>query len=553
MSADACPGMVPRSLVVALVSIFSALALAVPAQAIVGGQVSGGSTATSYPWQVAITTTMDNEDWFCGGTRVAPDLVLTAAHCVIDDDGRIAVPSHVTVFSGSTVLSNTTFSRATAVALFPGLDLQATPNGTPSGDLALVRIPSSAPGSPVSVIDASESALWDVGSQLRITGWGYTSTNPANTAGYDVQRTLNWANVNRLSDDVCASAYGADFVGATMFCARGTTGADTCLGDSGGPIAYRMGTAGQLDNPSVWRLVGVTSWGTGCGDASFPGVYARLGEPALRAFATDADPVWSPVNVTAPTMPSSATVGDVVTCAPGTWTGDDLVFSYEFHRRQADGSTVVVQSSASNTYTVAAGDTTGLSCVQLARNAGGTAWASSGSTPVTPADGPAHADPVARDPARARAARDDAADRLLGPGEHDRRRLAADLPRGRALREPALHGVPARHRSRALLRRPPGHRHGHVEAELPQARPPHDLREDRARDRPEGQRHDVDAAPPAPAARLGVGRGHRGRRVGPDRHGPEADLQGSLSTLIVPNAGSLAPCRRAPLATSSRR
>ena len=153
--------MVPRSLVVALASLVAALAAAAPAQAIVGGQVSGGTSTpdTSYPWQVAITTTMDNQDWFCGGTRVASDLVLTAAHCVIDDDGRIAVPGHVTVFSGNTVLSSTTFSRATAVALYPGLNLQATPNGTPSGDLALVRIPSSAPGSPVSVIDASEAAL----------------------------------------------------------------------------------------------------------------------------------------------------------------------------------------------------------------------------------------------------------------------------------------------------------------------------------------------------------------------------------------------------------
>jgi hypothetical protein len=379
-------GMVPRS-VVALVSLVAVLVAAAPAHAIVGGRVSGDNPNpdTSYPWQVAMTTTMDNEDWFCGGTRVAADLVLTAAHCVIDDDGHIAVPSHVTIFSGNTVLSQTTFSRATAVALYPGLNLQATPNGTPSGDLALVRIPTSAPGSPVSVIEGSEAALWDVGASLRITGWGYTTTDPNDTAGYDVQPKLRWANVNRLSDDACASAYGADFVVAMMLCARGPSGADTCLGDSGGPIAYRMGTSGQLENPSAWRLVGVTSWGTGCGSPSFPGVYARLGDPALRSFATDPDPVWSPVNVTAPTMPSSATVGDVVTCTPGTWTGDDLTFTYEFHRRQADGSTVVVQSSTSNTYTVAAGDTAGLSCVELARNAGGTAWASSGSTPVTPA------------------------------------------------------------------------------------------------------------------------------------------------------------------------
>ena len=382
--------MVPRSLVVALVSLVAALAAAAPAQAIVGGQVSGGTSTpdTSYPWQVAITTSMDNQDWFCGGTRVAPDLVLTAAHCVIDDDGRIAVPGHVTVFSGNTVLSSTTFSRATAVALYPGLNLQATPNGTPSGDLALVRIPSSAPGSPVSVIDASEAALWDVGASLRITGWGYTTTDPDDTTGYDVQRKLNWANVNRLSDDACASAYGADFVGATMLCARGSTGADTCLGDSGGPIAYRMGSAGQLENPSAWRLVGVTSWGTGCGAAAFPGVYARLGDAALRAFATDTDPVWSPVGVTAPSMPASATVGDVVTCTPGTWTGDDLTFTYEFHRLKADGTTLVVQAGPANTYTVAPGDTSGLSCVELARNDGGIAWATSSSTPVSPASVP---------------------------------------------------------------------------------------------------------------------------------------------------------------------
>ena len=232
--------MVPRSLVVALVSLVAALAAAAPTQAIVGGQMSGGTSTpdTSYPWQVAITTTMDNQDWFCGGTRVSPDLVLTAAHCVIDDDGRIAVPDHVTVFSGNTVLIEHDVHPGDRRRALPGpRTCRPRPTATPSGDLALVRLPSSAPGSPVSVIDASEAALWDVGASLRITGWGYTTTDPEDTTGYDVQRKLNWANVNRLSDDACASAYGADFVGATMLCARGSTGADTCVGDSGGPIA----------------------------------------------------------------------------------------------------------------------------------------------------------------------------------------------------------------------------------------------------------------------------------------------------------------------------
>jgi hypothetical protein len=362
-------------------AVIAVLAAAAPAQAIVGGSATTGGTG-AYPWQVAVITSQDQEQWLCGGTLVASDLVLTAAHCVIGDDGRIALPGQVKVLSGNTNIDNTTFSQAIDVGLYPGLDLSRS---VPSGDLAIVHLPIAAPGgAPLPVVGAAESSLWDVGARLRITGWGVTS------AGSDQSvKVLRWASVFRDPDDTCTSDYGGDFVTGTMFCAGVPGGGvDTCQGDSGGPIAAALTNPTQLSNPDAWRLVGVTSWGTGCGDPGKPGVYTRLGEPALAAFATDPSPVWAPVNVTAPAMPSSATVGDVVTCTPGTWTGEDLTFTYEFHRRQADGSTVVVQTGASNTYTVAAADTTGLSCTELAHNGGGTAWASSSATPVTPASVP---------------------------------------------------------------------------------------------------------------------------------------------------------------------
>ena len=120
-----------------------------PAQAIGGGQVSRGSPRLlpvaggdhDHHGQrgLVLQGARASPPTSCSPPRTASSTTTAASQC----RGR------VTVFSGSTVLSNTTFSRATAVALFPGLDLQATPNGTPSGDLALVRIPSSAPGSPV--------------------------------------------------------------------------------------------------------------------------------------------------------------------------------------------------------------------------------------------------------------------------------------------------------------------------------------------------------------------------------------------------------------------
>lgn len=50
-----------------------------------------------------------------------------------------------------------------------------------------------------------------------------------------------------------------------MICA-GETGKDACQGDSGGPL---------LDEATS-TLIGIVSWGWGCGDAGSPGAYSRV-------------------------------------------------------------------------------------------------------------------------------------------------------------------------------------------------------------------------------------------------------------------------------------
>ncbi|CAN9500192.1 unnamed protein product [Ophioblennius macclurei] len=96
-----------------------------------------------------------------------------------------------------------------------------------------------------------------------ITGWGITDT--------EYSRTLLHAWVPLLPTWRCKKRYGNHFTGR-MLCAGSLSEhhrVDSCQGDSGGPLVCQ-GEGGR------WVLTGVISWGHGCGNPSFPGVYTRV-------------------------------------------------------------------------------------------------------------------------------------------------------------------------------------------------------------------------------------------------------------------------------------
>jgi trypsin len=90
---------------------------------------------------------------------------------------------------------------------------------------------------------------------------GTTSEN-SNT----LPASLRYVTVPVVARSTCQASYGASSVTTNMFCAA-ASGKDSCSGDSGGPII----------NTSTGVLIGVVSWGQGCAEAGFPGVYTRLG------------------------------------------------------------------------------------------------------------------------------------------------------------------------------------------------------------------------------------------------------------------------------------
>ncbi|MFE2474067.1 S1 family peptidase, partial [Streptomyces mirabilis] len=220
-------------------------AVAAP-QPIVGGTTT---TTTAYPFMMQITDASQNQ--FCGGTLVAANKVVTAAHCMVGE-----TTSSVRVVGGRTYLNGTngTVSKVSKIWINP-----AYTDATNGDDVAVLTLSTSMSYTPASYVASTDTGVYATGATARIIGWGTTSESGSSS------NQLRTATVPIVSNSSCAGSYGSEFVASDMVCAGYTNGGtDTCQGDSGGPLLI-----GGV-------LAGITSWGNGCAEAGFPGVYTRL-------------------------------------------------------------------------------------------------------------------------------------------------------------------------------------------------------------------------------------------------------------------------------------
>eukprot|EP00985_Skeletonema_marinoi_P015738 scaffold8222_cov88-Skeletonema_marinoi.AAC.1 len=105
------------------------------------------------------------------------------------------------------------------------------------------------------------------GEPLRVMGWGTTSSG--GLYGSDI---LLQAEVDYVTNELCSSAYNVPLPDGMMCAAR--TGKDACQGDSGGPLGMLASDEGDRCADPI--LVGIASWGYGCADPDYPGVYTRV-------------------------------------------------------------------------------------------------------------------------------------------------------------------------------------------------------------------------------------------------------------------------------------
>ena len=237
----------------------------------IGVHIVGGSPASpgEYPAQGYLQIDTGSGLARCGGTLLDSRHFLTAAHCTVDDLGAPFPPASFLVgFNSTTVGPHMDVYDVVSVDVHSGYNAPTHQN-----DLAMLTLDRPAPYAPLRVIRTDETPLWAANTSATIVGWGTTS------AGGPPSDDLLEATAPMRDDATCQSpfSYGPAFDPNTMVCA-GDGMTDTCQGDSGGPLMVPHG--------GVFVLVGVTSWGIGCADPDYPGIYARLGAAGLNQWVT---------------------------------------------------------------------------------------------------------------------------------------------------------------------------------------------------------------------------------------------------------------------------
>ncbi|XP_013141236.1 PREDICTED: vitellin-degrading protease-like isoform X2 [Papilio polytes] len=188
---------------------------------IVGGE---DIEITSAPYQISLVKYGRHS---CGGSIIAVDTIITAAHCVIN-----SAPQEYSVRVGSS-------SYEKGGKLYPVSDLLWHPNFTYNkmdSDVAIISL--SRPLifndgiAPIDLINKDEEI--EDGDMTMVSGWG----NLREGGGYPTK--LQMVLVPKVNSNECSKAYSPMYnITSTMLCAGVPEGGkDACQGDSGGPMVH---------------------------------------------------------------------------------------------------------------------------------------------------------------------------------------------------------------------------------------------------------------------------------------------------------------------------
>ncbi|KDR14792.1 Brachyurin, partial [Zootermopsis nevadensis] len=257
-------------------------------------RITNGLTASrgQFPWQVGLII---DGAWFCGGSVISNEWVLTAAHCgnqsirqnchsikpsmcsnswplKFTDNSAIRLKTVIYCSSGD-VYRLTLGANRLDIQESGSISVQSTDSivhaqyssTSLNNDIALVRVSIEFSDfiTPVKLPRREPNPPDFAGKTARVSGWG----KPSDSAS-GITTVLNYVDLPVISNTDCAGVFGSYIVSSTL-CVAAPNGKSTCSGDSGGPLVIEIDDA--------YTQIGVVSFGAAAGcELGYPDGFARV-------------------------------------------------------------------------------------------------------------------------------------------------------------------------------------------------------------------------------------------------------------------------------------